>query len=52
MFSINVCILVFRYIFIEYGNSENAEEAVKSTDGYKFDKSHTLMVNLFTDFDK
>jgi len=40
------------YCFIEYSSPNNAIEAVKTTDNYKFDKSHTLSVNLFTDFDK
>jgi len=40
------------YIFLEYSNSSEAQEAVKMTDGYKLDKQHTFVVNLFTDFDK
>ncbi|CAG7673110.1 unnamed protein product [Allacma fusca] len=40
------------YMFIEYSNAANALEAVKQADGYKVDKSHTLCVNLFTDFEK
>lgn len=40
------------YMFIEYSNAANALEAVKQADNYKFDKSHTLVVNLFTDFEK
>lgn len=39
-------------MFIEYDNSGAAVEAVKTMDNYKFDKAHTLLVNLFTDFDK
>jgi len=41
-----------RYMFIEFTDANTAAEAVKTMDGYKFDKNHTLMVNLFTDFDK
>jgi len=40
------------YMFIEYQDSNTAAEAIKTMDGYKFDKNHTLMVNLFTDFEK
>jgi len=40
------------YMFIEYENAAAALDAVKTMDTYKFDKSHTLLVNLFTDFDK
>jgi translation initiation factor 3 subunit B len=39
-------------MFIEYSDPNSATEAVRSLDGYKFDKNHTLLVNLFTDFDK
>ncbi len=39
-------------MFIEYSDSTSAAEAVKTMDGYKFDKNHTLLVNLFTDFEK
>lgn len=41
-----------RYIFLEYNNHLNALSAVKSTNNYKIDKSHTFKVNLFTDFKK
>jgi len=41
-----------RYIFLEYNNHLNALTAVKSTNNYKIDKSHTFKVNLFTDFNK
>lgn len=37
---------------MEYKNSANAEEAVKSLNNHRLDKSHTLAVNLFTDFQK
>ena len=48
-----VCVCVFvRYIFLEYQNPQDAQEAVKSTNGYKLDKQHTFIVNLFSDFDK
>jgi len=40
------------YIFLEYTSSEEAQEAVKATNGYKLDRQHTFVVNLFTDFDK
>merc|ERR1712168_1621487 len=40
------------YIFLEYQNNSEAQEAVKMTNGYKLDKQHTFIVNLFTDFDK
>ncbi|KAM3959211.1 eukaryotic translation initiation factor 3 subunit b [Aphomia sociella] len=40
------------YIFLEYGNPQNAAEAVKATNNCKLDKQHTFLVNLFTDFKK
>lgn len=40
------------YIFLEYGNAQNAAEAVKATNGCKLDKQHTFSVNLFTDLNK
>jgi len=40
------------YVFIEYSNADQALEAVKLLNGYKFDKNHTLVVNLLTDFEK
>ncbi|KAL4239629.1 translation initiation factor eIF-3b like protein [Mactra antiquata] len=40
------------YLFIEYSNPQSAVDAVKSTNGYKLDKSHTFAVNLFSDYDK
>jgi len=43
---------ICRYIFLEYNNHANALAAVKSTNNYKIDKSHTFKVNLFTDFEK
>jgi len=43
---------ILRYMFIEYQEEQHALEAIKTMDGYKFDKSHTLVVNLFTDFEK
>ena len=39
-------------MFIEYSNADQALEAVKLLNGYKFDKNHTLVVNLLTDFEK
>ena len=47
-----MCIFVFSYIFLEFSNPHEAIEAVKSTNGYKLDKSHTFVVNLFSDFEK
>ena len=41
-----------RYIFLEYQNPSDAAEAVAATNGYKLDKSHTFIVNLFSDFEK
>ena len=38
------------YIFLEFATHRDAAEAVKHTEGYKLDKSHTFSVNLFTDF--
>lgn len=40
------------YAFIEFKNPEMAEEAVKAFNNYRLDKSHTLLVNLFSDFQK
>lgn len=40
------------YAFLEYKNSQNAEEAVKALNNHRLDKSHTFAVNLFTDFQK
>jgi len=40
------------YAFYEYQSALGAAEAVKLAHGYKLDKSHTLSVNLFTDFDR
>ena len=40
------------YIFLEFSSKDNAVEAVKSTNNYKLDKTHTFQVNLFSDFDK
>lgn len=40
------------FAFLEYKNSANAEEAVKSLNNHRLDKNHTLAVNLFTDFQK
>ena len=48
----NIFFLSDRYIFLEYNNHLNALTAVKSTNNYKIDKSHTFKVNLFTDFKK
>ncbi|XP_076808792.1 eukaryotic translation initiation factor 3 subunit B-like [Clavelina lepadiformis] len=40
------------YIFIEYEMFQGARDAVKGADLYKLDRSHTLRLNLFSDFDK
>lgn len=48
----NHWLYIDRYIFLEYNNHLNALTAVKSTNNYKIDKSHTFKVNLFTDFKK
>jgi len=41
-----------RYIFLEYHNPRDAQDAVLAANGYKLDKQHTFVVNLFSDFDK
>jgi len=46
------CFSICRYAFVEYKSPEEALAAVKSVNNYKLDKSHTLKVNLFTDFEK
>lgn len=40
------------YIFLEFANSTSAEQAVLSMNNYKLDRSHTFLVNLFSDFEK
>uniref|UniRef100_A0A6B2E9L5 Eukaryotic translation initiation factor 3 subunit B n=1 Tax=Phlebotomus kandelakii TaxID=1109342 RepID=A0A6B2E9L5_9DIPT len=40
------------YVFLEYKNPENAEEAVKEMNNHRLDKNYTFAVNLFTDFSK
>ncbi|CAB4054130.1 EIF3B [Lepeophtheirus salmonis] len=40
------------YVFLEFDNHESAVEAVQATDGTCLDKSHTFLVNLFSDFVK
>jgi len=40
------------YIFLEFSNSSDAANAIKTANGYKLDKSHTFVVNSFSDFDK
>ncbi|KAI5723588.1 hypothetical protein M8J76_008431 [Diaphorina citri] len=39
------------YVFIEYDNPKSALEALNKN-SHKLDKQHTLLVNLFTDFEK
>ena len=40
------------YCFLEFPTHGDAVEAVKTTQNYKLDKSHTFLVNLFSDFEK
>merc|ERR1719474_163485 len=40
------------YIFLEFSHASDAANAVKTANGYKLDKSHTFIVNAFSDFDK
>jgi len=40
------------YCFLEFPSHGDAVEAVKTTQNYKLDKSHTFLVNLFSDFEK
>lgn len=40
------------FCFVEYKNPANAEEAVKLFNNHRLDKTHTFLVNLFTDFNK
>jgi len=40
------------YIFLEFSSPDNAQQAVVAMNNYKLDKTHTFIVNLFTDFDK
>ncbi|XP_039114285.1 eukaryotic translation initiation factor 3 subunit B-like [Dioscorea cayenensis subsp. rotundata] len=40
------------YCFIEYNTPQEAELAKEKTNGYKLDKSHIFIVNLFDDFEK
>lgn len=47
-----VCVVVCSYFFLEFANSEQAEQAVKAGNGYRLDKSHIFVVNHFSDFDK
>lgn len=39
------------YIFLEFKERAEAEEAVRQKNRYRLDKKHTLLCNLFTDFD-
>jgi translation initiation factor 3 subunit B len=41
-----------RYGFVEYESAELAAAAVKQLNNHKLDKQHTLLVNLFSDFEK
>ena len=43
---------VCSYFFLEFANSEQAEQAVKAGNGYRLDKSHIFVVNHFSDFEK
>ncbi len=40
------------YLFVEYETPEQAINAVKTLNGKKLDKAHTLLVNKFTDVEK
>ena len=40
------------FIFLEFSSHDNAVEAMKSTNNYKLDKTHTFQVNLFSDFER
>lgn len=40
------------YCFVEYKTAAQADEAVKTYNNYRLDKTHTLLVNVFTDFQK
>lgn len=40
------------YCFLEFKNSENADEAVKTMHNHRLDRKFTFAVNLFTDFQK
>lgn len=46
------CVFVCSYFFLEFANSEQAEQAVKAGNGYRLDKSHIFVVNHFSDFEK
>ena len=43
---------LFRFIFLEFSNANDAAQAVKTANGYKLDKHHIFAVNHFEDFDK
>ena len=45
-------ISLFRFIFLEFSNANDAAQAVKTANGYKLDKHHIFAVNHFEDFDK
>ncbi|KAE8716893.1 Eukaryotic translation initiation factor 3 subunit B [Hibiscus syriacus] len=40
------------YCFIEYNTPQEAELAKEKTHGYKLDRAHIFVVNMFDDFDK
>lgn len=40
------------YAFMEYRNASMAEDAVRSLNNHRLDKTYTFAVNLFTDFQK
>lgn len=40
------------YAFIEYSTPQEAQTAREQTNGYKLDRSHVFVVNMFDDYDK
>lgn len=40
------------FMFVEYETAQQAQNAVRTLNGKKLDKAHTLVANLFTDVDK
>jgi hypothetical protein len=42
----------FRFAFFEFTDPETVKILIRTMNGYKFDKQHTLAVDLFIDFEK